>query len=104
MLTRLRRALMRHVAAEAGVTPTALYRHFASKDALLREVRREVYRVFRPSSIAELPHGDRSVWLRLACDRYLRFTLGHPNYCRLHRAGQKRRVIRPGITLLSPEF
>jgi AcrR family transcriptional regulator len=74
---------MRNVADEAGVTATALYRHFASKEALLAEIVRAAYAVFRQSLMGQVPTGDPEVWLRLAFDRFLRFALEHPNYYRL---------------------
>lgn len=74
---------MRNVADEAGVTATALYRHFASKEALLVEIVRAAYAVFRRSLMGEVPKDDPQVWLRLAFDRFLRFALEHPNYYRL---------------------
>jgi AcrR family transcriptional regulator len=74
---------MRNVAAEAGVTATALYRHYADKESLLRAVVRETYGVFRDAMGAEVPSGDSHIWLRLGFDRFLRFGLEHPNYYRL---------------------
>lgn len=74
---------MRTVAAEAGVTATALYRHFASKDDLVRAVVGEAYRLFRSYLVAELEGDDPVRWLRLGFDRYLRFALEHRNYYRL---------------------
>lgn len=73
---------MRNVAAEAGVTATALYRHFDDKTDLLRAVVREVYAVFRHHLTGELP-ADSEAALSVACDRYLRFARSHPNYYRL---------------------
>jgi AcrR family transcriptional regulator len=70
---------MRNVAAEAGITATAIYRHFADKDELLRTLIRERYEVFlqylAESEAASTP------WQRLmaAMDRYLDFALDHPN-------------------------
>jgi AcrR family transcriptional regulator len=75
--------VMRNVAAEAGVTATALYRHFDSKDALVKAVVKEAYRLFRQSLIADVTTGDAVVWLRVGFDRFLRFGLEHPNYYRL---------------------
>src|SRR5688500_17688729 len=74
---------MRSVAAEAGVTATALYRHYADKEALLRAVVGEAYRVFRAYLVAELDGDDPVRWLRLGFDRYLRFALEHRNYHKL---------------------
>jgi AcrR family transcriptional regulator len=73
---------MRNVAAEAGVTATALYRHFDDKTALLHAVVHEVYAVFHDHMIGELP-GDSAAALSVACDRYLRFARSYPNYYRL---------------------
>jgi AcrR family transcriptional regulator len=73
---------MRNVAAEAGVTATALYRHFANKEQLLQAVHREVFAVFRGHLIAELGARSPADVLRLACDRYVGFALEHPNYYR----------------------
>lgn len=74
---------MRNVADEAGVTATALYRHYADKEALLADIVRATYRVFRQSLLVEVPEGNADVWLRLAHDRFLTFALEHPNYYRL---------------------
>jgi AcrR family transcriptional regulator len=74
---------MRQVAAEAGITATALYRHFEDKSALLTAVVAEVYRLFRKTMLASLPGTPPASWLLLAFDRYLRFALEHPNYYRL---------------------
>ena len=74
---------MRNVADEAGITATALYRHFANKEALLTEVIRAAYALFRRSLMGEVPEARPEARLRLAFDRFLRFALEHPNYYRL---------------------
>lgn len=74
---------MRNVAAEAGITATALYRHYSDKDALLKAVVRQVYAVFRRHLIAVVDEGDPVIRLRIAADRFLRFSLEFPNYYRL---------------------
>jgi AcrR family transcriptional regulator len=74
---------MRNIAAEAKVTPTAFYRHFADKDALVRAVVREAFGVFRQAMVTELQGRHPEVWLRLAFERFLEFGLEHPNYYRL---------------------
>ena len=75
--------VMRNVAAEAGVTATALYRHFDSKDALISAVVKETYHEFRQSLVAEVSTGNPGTWLRVGFDRFLRFGMEHPNYYRL---------------------
>lgn len=72
---------MRTVAAEAGVTATALYRHYADKDALMSAVHREVYALFRSRLVAEVSRPPAEL-LQLACDRYVAFAIEHPNYYR----------------------
>lgn len=74
---------MRAVAAEAGVTATALYRHFENKEALLRAVLAEVYGAFRTHLMAPLEGDDPSVWLHLASSRYLDFALRHRRFYEL---------------------
>lgn len=74
---------MRRVAEEAGVTATALYRHYADKDELLKALVRHVYGIFVQSLACEPPKENPEAWLRIAFDRYLRFALEHPNYYRL---------------------
>jgi AcrR family transcriptional regulator len=74
---------MRAVAAEAGVTATALYRHFPDKDALVAVTVREVYGEFRRALIVELSSGEPLDVLRLAFEAFLSFGMRHPNYYRL---------------------
>jgi AcrR family transcriptional regulator len=85
---------MRNVAAEAGVTATALYRHYASKEELVRAVVGEAYRLFRSYLVIELAGDDPVRWLRLGFDRYLRFALEHRSYYRLLFASAHPRVDR----------
>src|SRR5687768_15513196 len=74
---------MRNVAAEAGVTATALYRHYPDKDALVKAVVKACYEAFRRHLISEVTGGDPITWLRIAADRFLRFALDYPNYYRV---------------------
>ena len=70
---------MRTVAAEAGITATAIYRHFKDKDALLQILIREQYELFL-HYLAETPDASRPFdRLMAALDRYLDFALEHPN-------------------------
>lgn len=74
---------MRNVAAEAGVTATALYRHYANKEELVRAAVGEAYRLFRSYLVVDMTGDDAVGWLRLGFDRYLRFALEHRGYYRL---------------------
>ena len=70
---------MRNVAAEAGVTATAIYRHYADKKELLRAVIREHYDLFL-AYLAEARPSDTPIErLTAVFDRYLDFAIDHPN-------------------------
>jgi AcrR family transcriptional regulator len=70
---------MRNVAAEAGVTATAIYRHFADKNALLKTLIREEYNLFL--GYVASPGAARRPRERLLAvfERYLDFALEHPS-------------------------
>ena len=70
---------MRNVAAEAGITATAIYRHFKDKDELLRTLIRERYEVFLQYLAASAGAPTPLQQLMAAMDRYLDFALDHPN-------------------------
>jgi AcrR family transcriptional regulator len=74
---------MRAVAAEAGVTATALYRHYADQQALLAALVTTVYQGFREAMLAASPAPASLGSLRVAFDRYLRYALEHPQHYRL---------------------
>ena len=71
---------MRKVAARAGVTAPAIYRHFKDKDELLHEIINVgleiLQRYLEPAFRAPTPH-ER---LRLLIDYYLDFALEQPRY------------------------
>jgi len=74
---------MRAVAARAGVTATALYRHFADKDQLLRDMVREVAALFR-DYLASVEGREQPVERLLAGLVAARgFALDHPHYYEL---------------------
>lgn len=74
---------MRAVAERAGVTATALYRHFADKDRLLRDMVREVAALFR-DYLARAESRKRPVERLLASLVAARgFALDHPHYYEL---------------------
>jgi len=69
---------MRAVAAEAGITATAIYRHYADKAALLKRLIREEYNLFLSyvtAVPATLSPADK---LRATSDRYVDFAIDHP--------------------------
>ena len=71
---------MRAVAVEAGITATAIYRHYEGKAGLLKRLIREEYNVFlsyvtAAAAPAGLSPSDR---LRAVCERYIDFALERP--------------------------
>jgi AcrR family transcriptional regulator len=74
---------MRNVANEAGVTATALYRHYADKDALLKAVVSAAYGEFRDWIMLPEAPANPALALNLAFDRFLHFGVQHPNLYRL---------------------
>ena len=70
---------MRTVAAEAGVTATALYRHFENKDQLVRAVVRDSYALFVSSVAGSDAVPAAAEALRLGFERFLDFALRHPH-------------------------
>lgn len=73
---------MRAIAKRVGVTATALYRHFESKDALLQEVIDEGQRLFASYLYRALEGPDPRTRLRLSGMAYLEFGLEHPAFYR----------------------
>lgn len=75
---------LRSVASGAGVSPTAVYRHFSDHDALLGETTRWCWERFdeaingRSASI-----DDPFEALRVQCDSYLRFAADQPGIYRV---------------------
>lgn len=74
---------MRAVAKTAGVTATAIYRHHASKDDLLRAVRQSVYRFWCSQCWLAMEGRDEAERLRLSYESYRRFALEHPSFYEL---------------------
>ncbi len=66
---------MRRVAAEVGITATALYRHFESKEALIAEIVDDGFRVFKSYQDSALAGASPAERLRLGGAAYLRFAL-----------------------------
>jgi AcrR family transcriptional regulator len=73
---------MRRVAAAVGITPMAIYRHFADRDALLRAVADDLGAHLRELWVAPDPSAETETLLREQLRRFLDFALGQP---RLYR-------------------
>ncbi len=71
---------MRRIAAEVGVSATAIYRHFEDKNALVRAVVDEGFSLLeqRLRRACKGQAGTRSILAIL--DGYVDFALAHPNY------------------------
>jgi AcrR family transcriptional regulator len=73
---------MRRVATAAGITPMAIYRHFADRGALLRAVADDLGAQLRELWVAPDPDADPETLVREQLRRFLDFALGRP---RLYR-------------------
>lgn len=74
---------MRAVADRIEYTATALYGHFADKNALLHAIVTEDFLLFAKQFHAVESIDDPVLRLRAAAHAYVRFGLGHPNHYRL---------------------
>jgi AcrR family transcriptional regulator len=74
---------LREVARKARLTAPAVYRHFDSKDALLREVCSEGFRIFSSYLLRALSAATARERMAESAQQYLRFALDHPRYYRV---------------------
>jgi AcrR family transcriptional regulator len=76
---------LRELADRIGVTQPALYRHFASKDALLETLCIEGFDLLARQQRAAMEQAGSDAWKRLtALSRaYVRFATKHPDYFRV---------------------
>jgi AcrR family transcriptional regulator len=75
---------LRGVGEALGVSRTALYRHFADKQALVAAVAREGFRTFRQALVdAWENHGRGRAGFEAMGEAYLRFALDHPSHYRV---------------------
>jgi AcrR family transcriptional regulator len=100
---------VRAVTARVGVTPTALYLHFADKDELLETVKDRCFGELRSYVLAaeELAGPDPRTQLEQMCQAYLRFAAEHPGHYRVlfhTRRCPPRRTARPPSSLQELEW
>ncbi len=77
---------LRKAARKAGVSHTAPYRHFASKDDLIAAIAEEGYRELDAGMRAALsaaPPDDHRARLLALGEAYIRFALEHPHHLRV---------------------
>lgn len=86
---------LRDVGAALGVSRTALYRHFADKQALLTAVAEEGFRTLRSVLVTAWANSEPAT---VALDRlglaYVEFAVSHPSHYRVMFSG----VLRDGAT------
>lgn len=99
-----RAVTMRAIAKRVGVTATALYRHFESKDALLQEVIDEGLRLFASYLYRALEGPDARTRLRLSGMAYLEFGLEHPAFYRTIFMSDQPRGARESQTSATFQF
>jgi AcrR family transcriptional regulator len=71
---------VRAVADAAGVTAPAMYWHFADKEALVRDVAREIARVFKDRMFEAAEATTSEERLRKSLDAFRRFAVDYPAY------------------------
>ena len=75
---------LRGVGAALGVSRTALYRHFADKEALLAAVAREGFRLLREALLEAWEQDGRgAAGFEAMGAAYLRFAIDHPSHYRV---------------------
>lgn len=71
---------MRKVAQKAGISPTAIYRHYENKEALHHQVLREGFRTFDSYLQAALAGKSALARLNLAAERFFAFATEQKKY------------------------
>jgi len=66
-------------ARQAGVTPAAIYRHFAGRDDLVAETARQGYELFA-AMLSEVGAGPGAPRVRAMAQAYLAFAEAHPGH------------------------
>lgn len=74
---------MRRIARKVGITATAIYRHFSSKDVLLRGLVAEGFSIFASYLFQSLDAPDPVSRLARTGELYIRFALDHPRSYRI---------------------
>lgn len=69
---------IRKVAAQSGLSPMAIYRHFADKDALINALMADGFKAWE-SRVAAITAPDAMAWLRTLTDVFLDFALSEPH-------------------------
>lgn len=70
---------MRRVAEAVGITPMAIYRHFANREALLRRLSDDAFDTSAQSWAKRANHRDVLQRLRALMEPYVDYALAHPH-------------------------
>jgi AcrR family transcriptional regulator len=70
---------MRRVADAVGVTPMAIYRHFANREALLKHISDEAFAAVAQEWLAQAQHPDLMHGLQHSMENYLDYALKQPH-------------------------
>lgn len=70
---------MRRVADAVGITPMAIYRHFANRDVLLKRLSDDSFQKIAQAWAARAQHPDLMQRLPLLLEPYLDYALRHPH-------------------------
>jgi AcrR family transcriptional regulator len=87
---------LRSVSAAAGLTPMAVYRHFSSKEELLKEAGREAFAAWQ-RRVESIRTTDPMEWMTQSARLYVLFALDEParfDACFVLRTGVERRFPR----------
>lgn len=87
---------LRNIARELGCSPTTIYIYFENKEALLLELVKQAYALFK-RHIREglrVEHGDFRSNFRHACRAYVQFGLKYPKYYNLMFRDNVEKFIR----------
>lgn len=77
-------ATMRRIAAEVGVSPTALYVYFPDKQAILQAIAEATFAALLAAlEASQAAHTEPAARFRAGLQTYLRFGLAHPDQYRL---------------------
>jgi AcrR family transcriptional regulator len=70
---------MRRVADAVGITPMAIYRHFANREALLKQISDDAFAAAARQWSEKTQHPDIFHALRHSMENYLDYALEHPH-------------------------
>jgi AcrR family transcriptional regulator len=86
---------LREVARRAGVSAAAVYRHYDGKEALLRQVCGEGFRIFSSYLLRALAAATPRERMTASAEQYLRFGLEHPRDYRVIFMGDAEELAPP---------